>query len=456
MKPWTIDQLKTELSSRKELKGWTVMRENVRRRERYFLASGKFVEVDQDREAKIQNISLKVFVCLPSAERQGEMTLRLVERLPLKEQVDSAIRSAMQTDHEAWDLPAAPPAAVAAVQGADPKIEEDLDGVVERLSSQVVEHGAKQRASAFNSAELFVSTHHREAHWSNGLVHRSGQTRIYAEAAFSHSRKKATGEIVSDEYMNTAWSVGLEGVSIPSLFDETSERAALMLDTRLPETGKYSVIVDAEVLSVLLNGHLAHLTGLHAYQRLPFVAPGQDLIPGATGDLLSLTLDPFVPLGADTVALSDQAALQAPLKLVVENKVLATAMDQQYATYLKKDPSTVRGDVVVGPGTSSLDELRKAGPRVLEILQFSGLFADVNSGTFSSEIRLARLYDHEKGTVQAIKGGSLSGAIVENFKRVRLCKDLVRHAYFSAGSPQGHGYFGPSHALLSEVSISGS
>jgi hypothetical protein len=122
-------------------------------------------------------------------------------------------------------------------------------------------------------------------------------------------------------------------------------------------------------------------------------------------------------------------------------------------------PTTARGDLVIEGGSLSRGELARAAPKVLEILQFSGLFADANSGTFGSEIRLARLHDNVKGTVSWIKGGSLSGSITENFRAARFSRERVRRAQFSSGggsgASRGQGYFGPEFALMNDVSIVG-
>ena len=137
------------------------------------------------------------------------------------------------------------------------------------------------------------------------------------------------------------------------------------------------------------------------------------------------------------------------------NRVVASLTDKQFADYLGNTATTSRGNIVVDPGKLSYAELTQAAPQVLEILQFSGLFADPYSGTFSSEIRLARLYDNVKGTVTYLKGGSLSGSIRDNFKGARISKERVKRAHFESNSMHGHGYFGPEYAMLSDVSIVG-
>ena len=107
-------------------------------------------------------------------------------------------------------------------------------------------------------------------------------------------------------------------------------------------------------------------------------------------------------------------------------------------------------------GTAHARRAHEAGSaQVLEILQFSALFADPNSGTFSSEVRLARLYDNVSGAVTYLKGGSLSGSFTENFKAARFSSERVKQSHFSSGSPVGQGYYGPEYVLLSDVSVVG-
>ncbi|HUP57287.1 MAG TPA: metallopeptidase TldD-related protein [Bdellovibrionota bacterium] len=447
---WNLDQLKRELSSRGEVKGWIVQTEHVHRRERYFMCDGpgRALIADQDRDVRQHSVYARIHVKLPRPGRQGEITKKLFPMIPLKDQLDSAIAAALETDHQSWELSPSPPSRLPERRTTDPKMAEDLDRVMVEMTDRVGRAVAKKRKSEFNSSELFLSVHDREEHLSNGLVHRSSQSRIYAEAAFSFRKD---GQ--SDEYLNTRWAVSLGDLDIEKLFDETAARAERSLDVEKPKTGRYSVIVDAEVLATLFNGHLTQLSAANAYNGLPFVKPGDEMIAGGTGDALTIALDPSLEFGADAAAVSDQGTPQEKLVLVRDNKVLATTSDKQYADYLSSSPTTVRGDVVVEAGTLSYDELTKAEHQVLEILQFSGLFSDPNSGTFSSEIRLGRLYDRATGQVKFVKGGSLSGSVLENFKGARFSKERVRRAHFNSNSLRGEGYYGPEFALLRDVSV---
>ncbi len=447
-KNWTLEQLKNELRARKEIKGWILTQENLHRRERYFLLDTGKLAIDQDREVHSQAIDVRLFVNTGKPGRQGEISKKFVQEKTITAQLESAVAAARETDYEAWDLPTELPSEIPEVKSCDPGMGEDLEGSINSITQEITEAVSVPRKTAFNSSELFMSVHHRELHLSNGLTHRSKQSRMYVEAAYSFTQKGR-----SDEYLHTAWTISPKDVSVKGLFQEASDRAEVSLDTKKPTTGKYSVILDADVLAKLFNSTSFLLSARSEYLDLPHKNPGDDFIPGATGDLVTLTLDPSLEYGAITTGVADQGTIQKPIVLVEKNKVVTTAIDPQHGQYLKKKSGTYRGNIVVNEGGLDHSQMIHAAPKVLEILQFSGLFIQETTGTFSSEIRLARLHDHATGTVSIIKGGSLSGSINENFKFARFSKQRVKRSEFDYGNASG--YYGPEYALLSDVSVVG-
>ena len=452
---WTLDQLKGQLAARKGVRGWAITQEHAQRRERYFLMDGKALGLDQDRDTRSEALQLRLMVELPGKpNRQGEVVKKLTRKAPLAPQLESAFAAALQTDHQAWELPKTLPSNLPALKTADPRVAEDIESVVTNLTQQIRKAVLRPRKTEFSSSELFVSMHHRELHLSNGLVNRSMQSRVYVEAAYSMSGKDSIGKPQSEEYLSTQWSVSVDDLPIEKLFDETSDRAEHSLNVVKPKSGRYPVIVDAEVAAAILNPYLMQFSGINRYQSLPSMKPGDEVVAGATGDLLTMTLDPSLDFGADTATLSDQGITQKPLKVVDKNKVVGTIVDAQYAQYLGEEPTTVKGNLIVEPGTLTVEEMRKSAPQVLEVLQFSSIFPDPNSGTFSSEIRLARLYDNVRGTVEYLKGGSLSGSLGDNFQKARFSKNRVKRSHFDSDFG-GHGYFGPDYLLLSDVSVIG-
>lgn len=461
MKLWNLSDLQSTLKARPEIKGWVIEREDARRRERYFLKDGG-IATDQDRAVHQQTTSVRIMVRIPGkSDRQGEVSKRLAADQDLSPQIDSAIESALKTDHQAWDLPREIPRDKPELKTCDPSLAEDLEGALESTSAEIAQAVAEiekeKQGVAFSSAELFCSVHDKQYIWSNGLSHRSSQSRIYVESAFA----SLSGS--KDEYLHTRWGVSRADLPIKKLLNTAAERAQFTREVVKPKPGHYWVVVDAEVLSTIFHGLLSHLSGGNAYHGLPHTDVGGELIPGARAgesDLMTWKLDPSLDFGPDSGVFSDQGIIQRPLQVVKANRVEAQLLDQQFATYLGKGATTARGNLVVEPGSKTYAELLKAAPQVLEILQFSGLFSDGNSGTFSSEIRLARLHDRETGTSTLIKGGSLSGSMKENFTRARLSRETTGYAYFAStgmggSSVHGTGYVGPAYALLNDVSIAG-
>jgi predicted Zn-dependent protease len=449
---WNLEDLKSLLRSRKELKGWIISQEHTHRMERYFVGAGSSVEIDQDREVHARNLFVRLMVRLDGKpHRQGEITKQLFPALALEPQILGALDAAARTDLEAWELPAKLQDELPALKSADPKISENLPGAVDQLSAQIRTSAPKfQSKSRFNSAELFVSLHDREVHLSTGLTHRTSQTRVYTEAAYST-------EI--DEYLSTQWSIALDDLKVDALFQDASRRAEATLELVKPKPGSYCVLIDAEALALMVSECMSQLSGTHKYMGLPFKAPGEPLIAEARRDLLTVALDPTLDFGADTLALSDDGTRQRKLDLVRANQVLASLVGKQYSDYLRTEPTTTRGNWVVAPGKHSHSELLKLEPETLEILQFSALFGDPNQGTYSSEIKLGRLHDRATGKVTYVKGGSVSMNFFEHFRDLSLSSETLKRSHFEPapafGLSGGVGYFGPRYALLRGVSVAG-
>jgi predicted Zn-dependent protease len=443
---WTIESLKNELRSNSLLTGWIVIEEAIHRRERYFLQDGAAIGIDQDREVHAKSVQVRLLVDICKSGRQGEITKKLFTGSALMPQLSSAIEAAKKTDHQAWRLPSDIPEDIPDVKSCDPGMLADLNTGMDRVTDEIMRCALSHQDTQFNSAELFMSVHERALHLPNGLVHQSRQSRIYVEAAYSFAR---SGK--SDEYLQCSWAIHPEDISVPQLFAVASDRAMHSLDVIKPESKKYSVILDAEVLATLINGCLFQLSARSEYHQLPFKKVGDEFVPGATGDLLTVRLDPTLAFGADSVSVSDHGVVQRPMVLVDNNRVAATATDPQHGSYLGRAASTYRGNMVVDAGSMTYDQLCTASPQVLEILQFSGLFFSEDTGTFSSEIRLARLHDNITGKMSYVKGGSLSGSIGENFKHALLSNNMVKHTQIDYGSAVG--YFGPEFVLLTEVSV---
>lgn len=463
LKKWHLEDLKRSLENRSEVKTWVITEDHVTRGERYFIGGAPKPAIDQDRQVEVESIKVHLVVYLKDHEtRQGEIVSKFSYLESLGPQVEKAIQSAQKTSLQSWSLPEKVKIPDQNLKMADPQISEDIHRALERLTTEMEEAVAIKRPTQFNSAEIFVSVYDRSLHFSNGLNYRTSRSRVYGEAAFSmkknsKSQDLSRSQIQSDEYLNRSWAVSLQDLSLKNLFEDTSQKAEKMVQVDHPKPGRYSVLLDADVLNLLFNDYLNQVSGFNLYNGLPAREAGEELVQGAQGDLISFMLDPYFEYGAGTTALSSQGILQKPLQVVKDNRVLCNVADKQYADYLDIPSTTTCGTIVVEPGRLSYEELIRSQSRVLEILQFSGLFTDSSSGTFSSEIRLARLHDRDSGQTTYIKGGSLSGSIFSNFTQAYFSSNRVKKEDFTEASylqmDMGQSYYGPEYALLNDVSI---
>jgi len=235
---------------------------------------------------------------------------------------------------------------------------------------------------------------------------------------------------------------------------ESADYAANSLKTKRPETGEYDVILRADVLNTLFHDVFSQLDTRQKYYQLPFMEKGSELISGFKGVSFTLNLDPMRDFCFGSGTYSDEGCLQKKMTLIKDNRIQENPTSSQMSQYLSCPTTSVAGSLVLEPeSTQNISDLRRFSPKVLEILQFSGLFSNEMDLTYSSEIRLARLYDNETGEDTFIKGGNLSGHFPTNFAHVVWGGPQV--AINDESDSGGRiSYVGPEYALVGSVSVS--
>ena len=125
------------------------------------------------------------------------------------------------------------------------------------------------------------------------------------------------------------------------------------------------------------------------------------------------------------------------------------------ASYLKKEANGIIGNVVIGPGTKTKDELLSSEPQCLEVISFASLLLNPSTLTWSSEIKLGKL--HKKGEApKIIKGGVVSGNLKENLKNFSFSKTLTKKNAVADIFETAKGNYGPDAMLIrSGVKIAG-
>jgi hypothetical protein len=253
----------------------------------------------------------------------------------------------------------------------------------------------------------------------------------------------------SQEFLVTKWAVHPEDLDFGKMCDESSACAQALLKASPTPQGEYAVVLHADVLNEVFHDLAGHLNARNKYYQMPFKAEGSELIPGFEGESFGLKWNP----GRDWSMASrteDGWGRSLPALILSDgNKVMATACSSQMAQYLGFSPSTTSGCLDIETQGRAIKDLHPESPK-LEILQFSGLFTSSVDLTFSSEIRLARLWQAD-GSFVYLKGGSLSGSINDHFKFIEFDAEKIRHDKYEKGGSLS--YHGPAKALVQKVSV---
>lgn len=170
--------------------------------------------------------------------------------------------------------------------------------------------------------------------------------------------------------------------------------------------------------------------------------PGEPVIPSPKGDLLTLVSDPYLPGGMKSRSF-DENGLAPSKTTVVENNVFKRhTANKRYADYLNIEATGDFANLIIPPGSRTIDELLSDGP-LLHILKFSTFEPNSVTGAFSGEIRLGYLVEGEKRT--PIKGGAVAGVMTEAMKEV----------YFSKETTKRESYCGPLAIRVQNLNVSG-
>ncbi len=209
-----------------------------------------------------------------------------------------------------------------------------------------------------------------------------------------------------------------------------------------PVLEKSSVILTRDAVKDLFSFYLAKSSAEAVYKQESTWKPG-DKVQGedVKGDLITITLDPFMKNSTCTGSFDEDGFLLEPV-IILENGVLKRYIaDTRHAWYLGVEPTGSIENMVVKGGSKSINELRQEP--CLETAAFSDFTVDDLTGDFCGEIRLAWYIDGGKAV--PVTGGSISGNINELHDEMFLSGELQKDNNFE----------GPKAVKLLNVTISG-
>lgn len=174
-----------------------------------------------------------------------------------------------------------------------------------------------------------------------------------------------------------------------------AEKAVAKLGAAPPETGMYPVVIDAETAAEFIGLFTDYFSAKAVFLKESLFK--DDLGKPVASSAITFTDDPFVKDGAGTRAF-DSEGVPSQVTSLIENGVLKSFLTNSVYSKRMNLPLTAsasRGartqldigvsNLIVKPGTKSLEELLASYPKVIYITDFTGYHAGFqeSSGDFS-------------------------------------------------------------------------
>ncbi len=371
-------------------------------------------------------------------------------------QVENTFSNSLMVSNKPWDLPTKVNGEYETVLTTDPIIAESITSAHERLHLEINDKVKGLDKVKVNSGELFTNLKTTYFEMSTGLAGQKENSDIYFEIALEKLPLPNTQEVL--KYKN---AISIEDANLSQFIDDLVEETLSITETELPHTSdNATIMIDGESIADLMEELVNQLSANREYDKTPFMSEGDSVLKGeksASSDKLSLTLDPSVPVMAMTTPFTAEGMKPVKAQVINKDKVTTQLINNRIGQYLGKTPNYIDGNVIVDAGTSSKKEILNSlgSKECIEVLTFSSLLINSNTLTWSSEIKLGKLWKNGK-VAAMIKGGVVSGDIKENLTNFRFSNEVTKKNSTGGGFSPASGYIGPNHMLIeSGVKIAG-
>lgn len=438
-----IEKLKKLLADIPDISGWRIRDRAVEGRELYFIRRN----VDMQRSKDVRRTYLTVYRDFQEEGKdyRGSVDVQIHPTYSdgeIRALVEQSLDAARYVRNEHYPLvePGSHPAPMPQSSFSDRPLEDWLGSLTDTIYGQ-----EDQAAARINSAELFLDRVDTRVANSLGLdvAYRSysGYLELIVEDDGKAENARATGGV--ELYRELSFSEFEPELLASEVRDQLRYCGDRSVAGSTPHLKHFPVLLTGDPVPDFFEYYLIQSAADSVYSGISTAKVGE-CIQGEdiTGDRLTLTLEPFLsnspasaPVDADGLAL-------VSARIVDAGRLERYWGPLRFCHYLNI-PATGRiGNVVITPGSKSLEALRKA-PH-LEVVYFSDFVTEPLTGDFGGEIRLAYYTDSE-GKRRPVTGGSVSGNI----------RDVQARMYLSRETQLRAGFQGPVSVLLPEISVSG-
>ncbi|HBE01332.1 MAG: hypothetical protein A2096_14020 [Spirochaetes bacterium GWF1_41_5] len=432
-------------------RGWEIVCRKTRSLQRLYENRSNRLFCHQNRDVNDTHYSLIVYY-MHNKENTGIASADLVLHEPLTDQIQKALASAGSNFNQSWPFPEPPQGKYRPVKLCDPLIKKKYETVADNLEKRA-QNCLNLPGIHVNSAELYLNYHEIERLTHTGIYTKKEKSDIYFESAMESSA--GLGENNQEIHERTA-GVTAAGFNIETFFSGCADLVnSLGATSEPPNLQNASLVINHEALAEIISALLTRLTASAEYNKHPFFSKG-NLISScesaAGSDMLEITLDPYIDFMAESTPWTHDGQIAEKACVIKNNIVQARLSDVRYASYLGLSPSCITGNIIIPAGKTP--ELELLHDNVLEIIKFSSLLIDEKKLTWSSEIKLGRLY--ENGKIRLVKGGVVSGNIKDNFSDFIMSCETAVFNFPGDGYHPPLGYCGPKKVLFRRgVSVAG-
>lgn len=336
------------------------------------------------------------------------------------------------------------------VKLADPELENaghaELVARCQRFNDAVIGAAGQDEAAQVSNLELFIHRSRAHAETSTGAVLDYPATRVNAEVCFvSRPARDRIGEYTAR--LSARRLADLEPEKVAALCAENARGIAL---AGPPPDFAGPVVLSGEAAADAFLGNplFFHANARFVYEKSVRYERGKPVTADAEvkAERLNLDSDPLIEYGVGSERLSSHDAAPATrVSLVKDGCYEGLRGLRRYVEYLgllnQGLGPAFHANVVVAPGRHSAEEL-KSGDAVV-VHAFSDWEADMASGDFACEIRLAEL--RKSGKVTPFKGGLLVGNFFAALADASYSRETIRHGR----------YYGPEAVRFGNLKVAG-
>ncbi|MCL4458743.1 MAG: metallopeptidase TldD-related protein [Chloroflexi bacterium] len=409
-----LERIKGVLAQRADVHDWTL---------RWQMKKGIQLYLVGDQTENLRSISTERMVLDVHHDHNGFRGSSSFIILPgeldtLAAKLDEAVFMASLSRNPPYTLPR--PAACPDVATLDESVVADPLAAAWTIRDSLLEALATGPRVKVSSIELFLNQVDTRLHNSQGIEAIKSGTEVMVDFVLI----AANGHVESEVHL------ALERRQVADLdLEHIARRYAQYahdsLGAVLPKTGRYAVLVSDETLENLFEPFLFHASAAAKYRQMSRFALGESIFGDrmVRGDKLTLTSDATIPYGVRTRSFDDEGVAGQQVCLIRAGLLERYWATQRYADYLQIAATGQLGNIVVAPGSVPFAELREGEGTLYHIVAFSDLQPDPVTANFAAEIRLG--YRIDGHSVEAIKGGSVSGNVFEAFSDAHLSSETI-------------------------------